>query len=132
MYKIYLRTFDQKVTDKTNTASQATALDAFAEIVGRTELDGQTIAAVLSYQARQLAYHRFDREPGDMDYWRDRLHEIELPISPVGAPRQLRDGRSVNVYLDSESLARAAALSKKGSISEGIRLALAAAKPTLL
>lgn len=121
MYRVYLRTFDQQVTEKTNTPNQQAALDAFAEMVNRTELDGQKLAAVLTYNNRQLAFHRFDREPGMVDYWRDKLAEIELP--KVGAPATLDGGKRVNVYLDAASLAKAAELGG-GNVSEGIRLAL--------
>src|SRR5574343_1870465 len=104
MYRVYLRTFDQRVLpeSKTNTTNPAAAREAFAELVERTELDGQKLAAVLSYDNRQLAFHRFDREPGRADYWRDRLDEIEWP--GIGRPVTLTGGRRVQVYLDAPSL----------------------------
>lgn len=123
MYRVYLLTFDQQVTEKTNTPNQQTALDAFAELVSRNELDGRELAAVLTYQKRQLAFHRFDRNPGDSDYWRDKLDQIEWP--EVGRPAKLAGGKRVNVYLDASSLTRAAELGS-GNVSEGIRIALAA------
>ena len=43
--------------------------------------------------------------------------------NPVGAPRKLRDGKRVNVYLDADSLVAAAQLGL-GNVSEGIRSAL--------
>jgi hypothetical protein len=128
MFRVYLRTYDQQVMEKTNTNSQKAALEAFAELVGRTELDGQKLAAVLSYDRRQLAFHRFDRGPGDADYWRDRLDEIDLPKGPVGKQAELEGGKRVNVYLDAASLERAAALGN-GNVSEGIRIALNNYKP---
>ena len=103
MYRVYLRTFDQRVTEKTNTHSQQAALDAFTEMVNRTELDGQKIAAVLSYNNGQLAFHRFDRHPGQPDYWRDKLNQIELP--EAGRPALMDGGKRVNVYLDAASQA---------------------------
>jgi hypothetical protein len=121
MYRVYLRAFDQQVSEKTNTPNQQAALDAFSEMVGRTELDGQKLAAVLTYQNRQLAFHRFDRQPGQSDYWRGRLDEIDLP--QAGRPETLDGGKRVNVYLDAASLAKAAELGD-GNVSEGIRLAL--------
>ena len=71
--------FDGQVTEKTITPSQAAALAAFSELVNRTELDGQRLAAALTCDNRQLAFHRFDREPGCTDYWRDKLDEIPWP-----------------------------------------------------
>ncbi|MFD2404947.1 hypothetical protein [Azorhizophilus paspali] len=79
VYRAYLRHPGQRVTDKTVTESRDVALAAFAELVGRTDLDGQPLAAVISCDNRQLAYHRFDREPGRPDYWRGRLEEIQWP-----------------------------------------------------
>jgi hypothetical protein len=123
MYRVYLRNHDSQVypESKTNTQSQQAALNAFCEIVNRTELDDQKLAAVLSYNNRQLAFHRFDRNPGDVDYWRDKLDEIDLP--QVGAPVVLDGGKRVNVYLDAESLKIASDLGK-GNVSEGIRISL--------
>jgi len=78
-YRTYLRTFDGRVSEKTITPSRAAAAIAFAELVNRTDLDGQRLAAVLTCDNRQLAFHRFDREPGCADYWRDKLEEIQWP-----------------------------------------------------
>lgn len=55
------------------------------------------------------------------------------PAAPVGAPRKLKGGRRVNVYLDDASIAEAERLGA-GIVSEGIRIALqrtAAAEPAL-
>lgn len=126
MYRVYLRTFDQKVlaTSKTNTNSQAAAADAFAELVRQTGLDGEAMAAVLTHNGKQLAYHRFDKKPGNADYWRDRVDQIPWPPGEVGRPAEMEGGKRVNVYLDAQSLARAARLGD-GNVSEGIRRALA-------
>lgn len=78
-YRVYLRTFDGQVAEKTITPSRAAALVAFTELVSRTELDGQRIAAAITCNNRQVAFHRFDREPGCADYWRDKLEEIQWP-----------------------------------------------------
>ncbi len=121
MYRTYLRTHDGQVSDKTNTPNQQAALDAFADLVNRVEFDGQKLAAALTYQNRQLAFHRFDRNPGDADYWRDKLNDIELPI--IGRPAEMAGGRRVNVYLDANSLERASKLGN-GNASDGIRIAL--------
>lgn len=129
MYRIYLRTFDQQVIadSKTNTHNPAAAAQAFAALVDRTDLDGQKMAAVLSFNGGQLAFHRFDRQPGQPDYWRGRLDEIEWP--GIGRPTEMDGGKRVNLYLDGASLAEAARLADaahpgKGNVSEGVRIAL--------
>jgi len=121
MYRVYLRTADQQVSEKTNTKNPAAALEAFSELVNRVELDGQKLAAVLTFNNAQLAFHRFDRSLGNSDYWRDKMDEISWPS--VGAPIILDGGKRVNVYLDVISLSRAAELGN-GNVSEGIRKAL--------
>jgi hypothetical protein len=80
-YRIYLRNFQQQVIDgsKTVTSDANAASAAFATLVNRTDLDGQKLAAAMTHNNRQLAFHRFDRQPGDADYWRDKLDEIEWP-----------------------------------------------------
>ena len=88
MYRAYIRTFDGRVPveTKTVTADQGAAIAAFSALVGRTELDGHPLAAALTHNNRQIAFHRFDRRPGDLDYWRDRLHELPaLPRNRLGA-----------------------------------------------
>ncbi|MDB0511058.1 hypothetical protein [Ralstonia solanacearum] len=83
LYRVYLKSAVEPgnpvATHKTHTGSRAVALAAFAELVNCTEFDGQRRAAVLSRDNRQVAYHRFDLEPGFPDYWRDRLDEIVWP-----------------------------------------------------
>lgn len=79
IYRAYLRGADQKVSDKTVTESREVALSAFSELIGRTDLDGQLLAAALTCNNRQVAFHRFDRSPGRPDYWRGRLEEIQWP-----------------------------------------------------
>lgn len=123
-YRAYLRTFDGSVTDKTVTSDASAAAEAFAALLSR-ELDGQKLAAVLSYNNRQLAFHRFDRSPGDADHWRDKLDEIEWPTGQVGRPAEMSGGKRVNVYLDAESITIAERLGR-GNVSEGIRRALIA------
>lgn len=126
MYRVYIRTADQKVLQetKTNTTSQEVAAEAFAALVDRTDLVGQKLAAVLSHNNRQLAFHRFDHPEGTSQNWRGRLHEIEWP--EVGRPAEMTEGKRVNVYLDAQSLEAAKALGG-GNVSEGIRIALAKA-----
>ncbi len=79
MYRVYLRTPVGHVSEKTVTPSRAAAVAAFADLVSRKDLDGQLLAAALTYSNRQVAFHRFDRSPGYADYWRERLEEIEWP-----------------------------------------------------
>jgi len=78
-YRIYLRSPDQRVTDKTVTESKAAALAAFGELVGRTDLDGRKLLAVLNQDGRKIAHHNFQAQPGDADYWLDRFGEIPWP-----------------------------------------------------
>lgn len=127
-YRAYLRTFDGQVSEKTITSDHEAAGDAFGSLVNRIEFDGQKLAAALTYNNRQLAFHRFDRNPGDTDYWRDRLDEIPWPSVQVGRPSEMEGGKRVQVYLDAASLAIAVKLSN-GNVSEGIRKALRAATP---
>ncbi len=122
-YRAYLRTFDGQVSEKTITKDQAAAAEAFAALVERTDLDGHKMAAALTYNNGQLAFHRFDRHPGDRDYWRDKLSEIEWPTGQVGRPSEMAGGKAVNVYLDAESISIATKLGN-GNVSEGIRKAL--------
>lgn len=61
-YRIYLRWPGQRVSDKTVTASPAVAEQAFRELLGRRDLLGQDVAAVLSLDNRQLEYVRFDKD----------------------------------------------------------------------
>lgn len=79
MYRVYLRKPNQTVDFKTVTKSKSVAKAAFEELVGDKSFDGESVAAVLSYNNGQLAYHRFDRSPGYADYWRNRLDEINWP-----------------------------------------------------
>lgn len=73
MYKIYLKRKTQHgsevyTTDRTTTPSPAAAEAAFRELISRTDLNGQCVAAVLSLDNRQLMYHRFDRSTGYADF----------------------------------------------------------------
>lgn len=136
MYKIYLRTHDQQVdgASKTTTNDQVAAASAFAALIARTDLDGQRVAAVLSHNARRLAFHRFDRPHGENDNWRGRLGEIEWPAPAAarggardgaGRKTQTSDGGAVtrkNVSLDAATVQVLTALGD-GELSEGIRRA---------
>ncbi len=134
-FRIYLRTFSGQISEKTITEDQGAAAEAFSRLVHRTDLDGQQLAVALTYNNQQRAFHRFDRNPGDADYWRDRLDEIEWPTRGRGGAREgagpkTADGaRGVsryNVSLDDASDQIARKLGD-GDRSLGIRRALAIA-----
>lgn len=136
MYRIYLRTHDQQVdhASKTITGDASAAAAAFADLVAREELDGQKIAAVLSHNGGQMAFHRFDRPPGDSNYWRGRLDDIEWPETQArvarggardGAGRKAQTGdggplRRCTVTLDETTIDLLTAFGD-GELSEGIR-----------
>jgi hypothetical protein len=126
-YRAYLRTFDGNVPadTKTVTSDASAALDAFAALVNRTDLDGQKLAAALTINNRQMAFHRFDRAPGDADYWRDKLDTIPLPRAP-GRPVEI-DARRVNVTLDDGTIEQAKAFGD-GNLSAGLREAVRIAR----
>lgn len=126
MYRIYLRDSAGNVSEKTNTTNPDAAAAAFTDLVNRADLDGQKLAVALTYHNRQLAFHRFDREPGQADYWRDRTDKIAWPT--VGRPSS--DGRRTNIMLSDDDRATAEQLGG-GNVSEGIRIALAAARDSL-
>ena len=126
MYRIYLRDSAGNVSEKTNTTNPDAAAAAFTDLVNRADLDGQKLAASLTYNNKQLAFHRFDREPGQADYWRDRADKIAWPT--VGRPSS--DGRRTNIMLSDDDRATAEQLGG-GNVSEGIRIALATARNSL-
>ena len=78
-YRAYLRTHDGVVSDKTVTHDPDVALEVFSALVNRTDLDGQRMAASLTRDNQSAAFHRFDKSPGNQNYWRDRLNQIEWP-----------------------------------------------------
>ena len=121
MFRIYLRDYEQRVSEKTNTGNPQAALAAFAALVSRSELDGQKLAAVMTHNSRQLAFHRFDRLPGDSHYWRDKLDKIDW--SSTGFPGETEGGKHILVFLDEQDLATASRLGNS-NVSNGIREAL--------
>lgn len=144
IYRVYLRDFNGNVPDytKTQTVNSAAATEAFAALVNRGDLDGQKLAAVLSYNNVQVAFHRFDRLPGQADYWRDRLDEIEWPTARpamgrggartgAGVKPDITDGGPINRItvtvdrLTHEILKRYGG----GNFSKGIRRAARAITP---
>jgi hypothetical protein len=127
-YRIYLRSPDQKVSDKTATGDPAAALAAFDALVNRCDLDGTPMLAVLNADGKPIAHHDFrlrqDGSPHDpAKYWRGRTGELDVGPGKAGRPTEMEGGKRVNVYLDEASLQRAAELGN-GNVSEGIRIAL--------
>lgn len=134
-YRTYIRTFDGNISEKTITKDQNVAAEAFAALVGRIELDGQKLAAALTYNNRQLAFHRFDRRPGDRDYWRDKMHEIEWTEedapAKVGRPATMESPREIRLYLPLADIEFLESVGKKageinhktgkGNVSAGVR-----------
>lgn len=123
MFRIYLRDYEQRVSEKTNTGDPQAAIAAFSALVNRTDLDGQKVMAVITKNGSPIAHHKFNaREDDCAVYWRGRIKQ--LPIYPeAGRPAELEGGKRVQVYLDAESLFIAAKLGN-GNISEGIRKTL--------
>lgn len=83
-YRIYLRDPQQRVSEKTNTSDRAAALAAFASLVGRVDLDGTAMLAVLNQSGRPIAHHDFRLRPDGSahdpaKYWRGRLDAIRWP-----------------------------------------------------
>lgn len=124
-YRIYLKTSDGNIFERTETGSRSIAESVFDTFLGRDELDSKTISVHLEYLRSALATHRFDAPPGTPDNWRGRSAEIPWPVGQgqVGRPAELEGGARHNVYLDTVSIARAKKLGK-GNLSEGIRIAL--------
>ena len=134
LFRVYLRTFDGQISEKTSTADQDAAATAFEALVNHTELDGQKMAVALTYENRQRAFHRFDRQPGDMDYWRDRLDEVEWPGTskrgrkPV-PPDARKDARvELRVHPDTKAAWQAKADAAGLSLAAWIEATLSAAK----
>ena len=85
IYRVYLRDPQQRVSEKTTTASQAAAFSAFGALVNRTDLDGTPMLAVLNQNGRPIAHHDFrhrpDGSPHDpAKYWRGKLDAIQWPL----------------------------------------------------
>lgn len=84
IYRVYLRDPQQRVSEKTATGDRAAALEAFASLVNRTDLDGSPMLAVLNYNGAPVAHHYFllrpDGAPIDSaKYWRGKLDGIKWP-----------------------------------------------------
>lgn len=84
IYRVYLRDPQQRVSDKTTTGDRAAALSAFASLIGRTDLDGSPVLAVLNCSGRPVAHHDFRLRPDGVahdpaKYWRGKLDAIQWP-----------------------------------------------------
>jgi len=83
-FRVYLRSPDQRVSDKTTTGSPDAARAAFADLVARVDLDGQRLLAVLNADGRPIAHHDFSKPappaPGSdpAHWWRGRIQAIDL------------------------------------------------------
>lgn len=135
-FRAYLRTHEGSVSEKTLTNDPAAAVAAFEALVNRADLDGKPIAAALTGDQKQIAYHRFDRKPGDADYWRGRIDEIEIPGFGKAARGGAREGAGRKPTGRTERLTVTmtpdvrAYLEKigGGSVSEGIERAVVATR----
>jgi hypothetical protein len=122
MYNIYLRAHDQSITERTSTSDRATALLAFGALLDHGEFDGTRMRAILNHQQIALAHHRFDCVPGDDDYWRGRVDQLEQ-VTPLNHGLDADGGRHISIYLDAPAMARAVHLGH-GDPVEGVRRAL--------
>lgn len=85
MFRVYARTFDQRVLPdtKTVTPSPQIAEAAYRELMARRELWATKTAAVLSFNNRQIEYRRFDRViPVDKTLAQKLKHGEPLPTWP--------------------------------------------------
>ena len=69
VFRVYLRWPDQRVSDKTVTHSRYLAWFEYRAMCAREDLLGQPVAAAITANGKQLAYHRFD-DPNPVDPWR--------------------------------------------------------------
>lgn len=124
-YRIYLQIPNGSAFERTETGSRSIADSVFQAFLERDELDKKEVSVHLVYQHTTLAVHRSNPVHGSLDNWQGRVDEIAWPEGhgQVGRPAELEGGSRRNVYLDAVSIARARKLGK-GTISEGIRIAL--------
>ena len=69
-FRVYLRGPTQRVSDKTVTTQRYLAWMAYRGLCSREDLLGCAIAAVITANGRQLAFHAFD-DPAPVDPWND-------------------------------------------------------------
>ena len=121
MYRVYIRTFDQKVLDMLHTNQPDKARERFTELVNATEYDGQKIGVALTRNNQQVAFHRFDAAEGSQHNWRGRLDKLDLP-NPVGRPVTIGFVRK-NISISPERWAAAQKIGG-GNASAGISAAI--------
>ncbi|MGA8054070.1 MAG: hypothetical protein WCA12_09465 [Burkholderiales bacterium] len=63
-FRVYLRWPGQRVSDKTVTENRTVAELAYRELLARADLVGKSVAAALTKDGKQLAYHQFDGPEG--------------------------------------------------------------------
>lgn len=124
MYRVYIRTHDQKVLgDIYRTGSPSQAFERFAELVNSTEYDGQKVGVAFTKDNKQIAFHRYDRAPGQQHNWRGRLDELDVP-GPGGRPKTIGAVRK-NISIAPDLWERAQKIGG-GNASAGISAALEA------
>ena len=69
VFRVYLRWPDQRVSDKTVTRSRYLAWFEYRALCAREDLIGRPVAAAITANGKQLAYHGFD-DPNPDDPWR--------------------------------------------------------------
>lgn len=83
-YRIYLRSADQRVSDKTITGSADVALAAFRALTDRADLDGQRLLAVLNCDGKPVAHHDFTKPAppavgsDPARWWRGRTDDVDF------------------------------------------------------
>lgn len=126
MFKIYIRDKSQNVLESYKTDYRDLAARHFEDLISRSELDGQPLAVVLTFNSKQVACHRFDKQQGHQNYWRGRTHEIKWPesIPPrrVGRPT-LYGAIRKNITISDELWAQARQIGG-GNASRGIQKAI--------
>lgn len=103
MYRVYLRSHNQGVSEKTVTQSPVVAETAFREMMKRRELWCTPNAVVLSLDNRQLEFRRFDRiVPADTHYaelLKRKEHIPDYPRYLYPEERELIDKHSDEKYI---------------------------------
>ena len=73
-FRANLRYPKQRVTDKNVTTSRVLAWLWYRELCARKDLVGRAVAAVITANGRQLAFHAFD-DPRTVDPWQDSRNQ---------------------------------------------------------
>lgn len=121
MYRVYIRSYDQKVLDLYRTTSPEDARSRFVELVNSTQYEGQKVGVALTKNNLQIAFHRFDVDAQHQNNWRGRLDELNVP-NPVGRPVTIGAVRK-NITISPERWEMAQKIGN-GNASAGIAAAL--------